>query len=151
MLWAVKLSEPCPFGMTSPNPINVVLLPKATQVHCFSLQQYSPVSTVKSALRYMGDLSHIRFVTTAFQKEPMHRIHQGPIKAMTGHSTASASLFGLYHAYVVDSVYWTECSIVAYGKTALCETPEHTILKCWKGEMSLQVLYIVLYCLLKIK
>lgn len=104
-------------GMTSPNPINVVLLPKATQVHSFSLQQYSSVSAVKCARRYMGGLPHIRFVTTAIQKGSMHHTHQGPIMlSMTRHTAASIALFGLHHAYVMDSLYWKGCSIVTYEK-----------------------------------
>lgn len=35
-------------NMASPNPIKVVSIPKAAKLHCFSLKQFSPVSTVKS-------------------------------------------------------------------------------------------------------
>lgn len=69
--------------MTSPNPINVVIQPKATQVHCFSLQQCSSVSTVKPAFRYVGDLLHVGFLTIASRKKSMHHTHQGPIMLST--------------------------------------------------------------------
>lgn len=70
---------------------------------------------MKSALTYIGDLPYIKFHRISIQKEFLHHINPEPIMlSMTGHTAASFALFDLQHAYVMDSLYWKEYSIVTY-------------------------------------
>lgn len=117
--------------MTFPNPINVVLLPKATQVHCFSLQRYCSVSTVKCVLRNVGNHPRIRFVTSAIQKRVRASHSSGAHNVIKTHCSLHRFVWPplcLCNGFsLLERVLYRHL-----WNTALGETTEHTFLDCSK-------------------
>lgn len=118
--------------MTFPNPINVVLLPKASQVHCFSLQRYCSVSTVKCALSEMWGIIHASDLWQVPSKKGfVHHIHQGAHNVIKTH--CSLHRFVWPRLCLCNGFSLLERVLYRHlWNTALGETTEHTFLDCSK-------------------